>query len=158
MPNNTYVLTRTLQGFNRPNNTTAYSAFTIVTNGSPLIVPAPVSDRPFFIRYIRVQAVPGMASTLSSFLYIFNADPTGLMTFTDGSFANYSGAASVLESRLPFTFIANSQVSFVDIGVTNNLALQCPTGVMGFLLEINAAYTPTANQRFNFEVFTEYGN
>lgn len=160
MPNNTYVLNRTISQFLRPNNTTAYSAFTIMTNNAPLIVPAPVSDRPFFIRYLRVNALPGMAATLSAFVYIFSGDPSGVMSFTDGSFANYSTAvnANLLESRLPFNFVANSQVSFLDISVPNNFSLLCPSGVMAFSIEVNAAYTPPANQRFSFEVITEYGN
>lgn len=162
MPNNSYVLNRVVRSFNRPNNTTAYSAFTVVSDTTPfpLIIPAPVSDRPFFIRRLVIQASPGVAAALGITVNIYNSDPSALMTFNDGSFLNQTaaGAAGLLESRTVANLPAQTQLSSVDIPLAANYSLFCPSGVWALAIEVNAAYTPSALQKFSALVTTEYGN
>jgi hypothetical protein len=159
MANNTYVLNTYRGVFNRSNNTTAYPAFTMITNGSCLIMPAPVSDRPFFLRRLLIQALPGFTAANSCTLYVYNADPSGVMTFADGAFINNTAAATanLFEARLSFTIPANTQVGMIDITL-NNLVLSCPTGVYALAIDTNVAFTPIANQRYSFLAYTEYGN
>lgn len=161
MPNNSYVLTRTVRSFTRPNNTTDYPAFRTVSDaaGSPLLIPAPVQDRPFYIRRLGFQSAPGVAVGVPFTIFVYNADPTPFSTFTDQGSINQGaiGAAGVFESRLSGTLPVNSQYSSTEIAV-GNFCLNAPLGVYYLAFENGVTFTPTANQKFTVIIVTEYAN
>lgn len=158
MPNS-YALNSYRASFTRPNNTTAYPAFSIVSDGNPVAIPAPVRDRPFYIRRLTLQVSPGIAAATNFAISFFNSDPTAFATFADQSFINLanSGAAGIYEVRTTGTIPNNASFGSIDFTVTN-LGLYVPSGTYYAFVEALAAFTPTANQKFSIEVFHEYSN
>lgn len=157
-----YVLSYRLENITRPNNVTAYAASGQAINDNTarvLVFPVTISRRGCYIT--RAELITNNNAHVGAIRLHLFANSPGIVA-DQGSLGSLSyTSGQVYEGGLDFTtWNALGLFAFSEANLTRPLQLQVGTAdnnVYG-VLEARAAFTPTANQQFAIQLYSEYSS